>query len=449
MNEINDTLEQLKKQAQEYIEQIMCMKSQDIEKTAYESKAIERNGMTSNAKLLLHLLLIYAVSQVSLRAIAVLGYTIGKVNVSDEAWRQRFLKCGLWISLMLSNALSSLSPGRLVYSYNGTKMQVYLIDATSFKQEGEKGAELRAHMCYNLTKGSMEEVIITDNRVAESAGRFKIKAGELYIGDAGYGKGVNMEYIASHQGYALFRISPNQVKLTLDSKGRNVIDMATKLKTNKKRVVIKCFVHTKNGQYIPVRIIASRLPEDKALLARERKIRASQKRQKQIKEVTLEYSQWVILMTNLDSSYSAESLLQLYRSRWQIELLFKRIKQFFNVKRIKKASLAHTKLLVMLWILIWAAVERKSLEAEIRLLELGEDMNRYSPWCMSMMLFNQFETMLNSLWAFQFDFALHIAVIYRLMRNHKASRQNQYADSRFSELFENLPCSHALPFVAA
>jgi len=34
-------------------------------------------------------------------------------------------------------------------------------------------------------------------------------------------------------------------------------------------------------------------------------------------------------MTSLDERYNAKDILELYRARWQIELLFKRIKQFF------------------------------------------------------------------------------------------------------------------------
>ena len=177
---------------------------------------------------------------------------------------------------------------------------------------------------------------------------------------------------------------------------------------------------------MPVRIIASRLPDDKALLARERKIRSSQQRQSQIKQATLVYCQWVVLMTNVDT-HSAPSLLELYRNRWQVELLFKRIKQFFCVKRLKKASLEHSKLLVTLWMLIWCAVEREALESEIRLFKNGEDISRYSPWVMTMLSFKQFETLINSVWAFSYIQQLHLSLIYRMLRNHKSFRLNQYA----------------------
>ena len=430
MNEINDMLQTLKTQAQSYITNILGIQQENLEASAYECGAIQRTGETSNAKLLLQLLLIYATSSVSLRIIAVCAYLIDDVNVSDEAWRQRFLKCGAWIYYLLKISLDSLAPTALWFSHDGLNTQVYLIDATIFKQEGHNGTELRAHLCYNLTKGAMEEVIVSDRHTAESVGHFTVKPGSLYICDAGYGIGTNIDHIASNKGYALFRITPHLVRLAGDSDGKQIIDMAQKLKTRKKQVVITCFVHVAKGRYLPVRVIASRLPEDKALLAKERKIRMANKKQRQIKQSTLIFCQWVILMTTADVKHSPESLLHLYRSRWQIELLFKRIKQFFSVKRLRNASLEHSKLIVLLLLLAWSAVEKKALEAEIKLILKNHDVQLYSPWVMSMLFFHQFETLLNLLWAGDFRLTLCVSDFYKLMRNHKSRRRNHYIDFR-------------------
>ena len=430
MNEINDMLQSLKKQTENYIKSIIHVCENDLTKQANELRAIERSGETSDAKLLLHLLVIYAVSGVSFRLIAVLGYLMNAVAVSDEAWRQRFLKCSAWILFLLQNSLNTVAPTSLMFCNKGREMQVYVVDATMFKQVGSCGKELRVHMCYNLTRGVMEEVMVTDNRDAESASKFSVQPGSLYMADAGYGKGVNAEYISSQNGYVLFRITPHLVRLSTDAEGKNVIDMTKMLKTKKKRITFDCYIHTKKGHYLPIRIIASRLPEDKALLAKERKMRISNRKQRKLKPATLEYCQWVILMTNIGEEHSPASLLDLYRCRWQIELLFKRIKQFFSIKRLKKASLEHSKLLVLLWLLIWSAVERKSIAAEIRLIESGKELNLYSPWVMSALVFKQLLTIVNAFWALSFDPAFHATDVFIFTRNHKSKRFNQYAFAR-------------------
>jgi hypothetical protein len=359
-------------------------------------------------------------------------------NVSDESWRLRFANCEAWLCLLLHNALVTVAPVQLVFHHDGQEMQVFLFDSTTFKQVGKDGKELRAHTCYNLTKGKIEEVIVTDKHTAEGTSMFKVIPKCLYIADAGYGKGSKYYDIVSRGGNALFRFTPNLTKLCNDDNGKDAIDMVKKLKSrkNKRKKIIEfnCFIHVGNGKYTPVRVIASRLPDDKLLLARERKIRTSKKKQTQIKQSTLVYSGWVILMTNLGTEHSAESLLHLYRSRWQIELLFKRIKQFFGVKRLKKATLKHSKVLVLTWMLIWALVERETIATEIMLIEKAVDMELYSLWSLSDLHFRKFETMINSLWAFSLDIKGHIGEIYRRLRNHKSSRINQYALYRLETL---------------
>jgi len=253
---------------------------------------------------------------------------------------KKIVRCVPWLTYLLSDALSVLAL-KDNGAYQGEN--VHLLDGSIFKQVGKNGKELRLHMDYNLTNGTMEEIEITDIETAESVQVTAIKARHIYIADAGFGKGKNLAHIVLRKANALFRMTPSQVRLATDSKGVNKIDMLDKLNTKEKLVEFSCFIHSSDGKYIPVRLIASRLPEDKAMLAKERKRRNASKKQNKLKAETLVHAEWVILMTSLNYTYSAELLLELYRTRWQIELLFKRIKQSFKVKRLKKASLEHSK----------------------------------------------------------------------------------------------------------
>jgi len=94
--------------------------------------------------------------------------------------------------------------------------------------------------------------------------------------------------------------------------------VAGKLNSAKNIVDFTCFVHSENRKYVPCRIIASRLPEDKAAAAVLRRKRSSLKRQSAIRENTLVYAEWVIMMTSLSYDYSAHDILELYRARWQM-----------------------------------------------------------------------------------------------------------------------------------
>lgn len=84
-----------------------------------------------------------------------------------------------------------------------------------------------------------------------------------------------------------------------------------------------------------VRIIAQKLPKEQAEKARKRKKRKASKNQYRITEETLFCAGWMVVITSLEIEYSGEEILYLYRSRWQVELLFKRFKQNFAVTAIK------------------------------------------------------------------------------------------------------------------
>jgi hypothetical protein len=308
---------------------------------------------------------------------------------------------------------------------------VKIVDGTHATQMGAKGKVIRVHMCYDLTQGQMEEVHVTDNHTAESFTLFTINPGSIYMGDAGFGKGKNLEYIVSCEGDALLRVTPSQIALSEGPRGKGRIDMAKKLDTRENALDFTCYVHTEKRNYVPARIIASRLPEDKAADAVRRKKSNASKKQRVLKEETLIYAEWVIIMTSLGEEFSAWDILELYRHRWQVELLFKRIKQFFNVTRLKAATLQHSVVLVLLLLIIWALTERETIAAEMYLFAKQADMSRYSRWTMSGFFFHELKATINGLLALCFESVRDLLDVYRRLRNHKSSRHNQFSAFQF------------------
>lgn len=271
----------------------------------------------------------------------------------------------------------------------------------------------------------MDFARLTENTTAESTSNFPIEQDVIYIADAIYGKGKNLLHLTENHADALFRATPNQLRLAEDAKGLNTIDMVKKLNTPDKIVDFSCFVHTQHGHYTPVRIVAGRLPQDKALLAKERKIRKAKERQTNIKKETLIYAEWVMLMTTLDfDEYAPDLLLQMYRARWQIELLFKRIKQSLHVTQLRPASLEHSKVAVLMMLILWALTEREAYAVEKFLLEKGADMARYSQWTTCAFIFQRLKTLICTM-VFSFLCADKLDSWLRL-QHHRSNRQQQH-----------------------
>ena len=91
----------------------------------------------------------------------------------------------------------------------------------------------------------------------DSFRRGLIKAGHIYIADAGFGKGKNLDYLVSCKADAIFRMTPNQVSLATDIKGKSKINMLDKLNTKENLVDFYCFIHSSIGNdkravYLPL-----------------------------------------------------------------------------------------------------------------------------------------------------------------------------------------------------
>jgi IS4 transposase len=87
----------------------------------------------------------------------------------------------------------------------------------------------------------------------------------------------------------------------------------------------------KSGDRLTAYVHCQRLSEAHINRARRKARRKSGKARKSIKAETLFLCEWVLVVTSVPpAELSAEVILQLYRVRWQIELLIKRFKSLLD-----------------------------------------------------------------------------------------------------------------------
>lgn len=63
------------------------------------------------------------------------------------------------------------------------------------------------------------------------------------------------------------------------------------------------------------------------------KRKLNKQRGKKPSEAALKYNEYIVLATSLD--YTDERILELYRARWQIEQVFYRLKEMYNLGEIQ------------------------------------------------------------------------------------------------------------------
>ena len=290
---------------------------------------------------LLRMLFLYASSNFSFRILAVAACTPGISSISDTAWRKQFSKAAPFLHKILHGMLSSLLPAVDASCFAGVE-QVLLVDASVIRQQGQQQEQQRIHLCYSLNENRMKQVKVCDQHTAESLTHFSMGPGDRILADAGYGTAQNYIYAQRQGADVILRITPKNF-LLYDADGTKISLIAKLEEAEEKQMEwIDLFGFCKYKKETGfVRVIAHKLPVDKAAQARKRKIRKASKNQHKIGTQTLLCAGWVVVITSLDARYCGEEILHLYTSRWQVEVLFKRFKQNFSIHTIKAGGKAY------------------------------------------------------------------------------------------------------------
>ena len=358
---LNDSIQDVFKN---WDNKILSHLSSNLDEMAKSTGILLRKRGISCAVDLLRMLFLYASSNFSFRILAVAACTLGISRISDTAWRKQFSKAAPFLHKILHGMLSSLLPAVDASCFAGVK-QVLLVDTSVIRQQGKQQEQQRIHLCYSLNENRIKQVKVSDQHIAESLTHFSMGSGDLILADAGYGTAQNYIYAQSQGADVILRITPKNF-LLYDANGTKISLIAKLEEAEEKQMEWidlfgLCKYKKENGF---VRVIAHKLPVDKAAQARKRKIRKASKNQYRIGTQTLLCAGWVVVITSLDARYCGEEILHLYTSRWQVELLFKRFKQNFSIHTIKAGGKAYAETETLLWLILWTIVECQAFQAE-------------------------------------------------------------------------------------
>ena len=335
-----------------------------MDEIAKRTGALHRKRGVCSCVDLLRMLFLYASSNFSFRILAAAACALGISTISDTAWRKRFSKAAPFLREILHSLLSAFLPTADISAFDDVK-NVLLVDASVIRQNGKQQKQQRIHLCYSLNENRMKQVKVTDQHTAESLTHFSMKKEDLVMADAGYGTAQNFIYAQEQGADVIPRITPKNFCL-YNTQGEKISLTALLKEAEEKHMEwIDVFGFCRyKGKNVSVRVIAHRLPDGQAAKAGKRKTRKVSKNQHQIQAETLLGAGWITLVTSPGAEYCGEEILHLYRSLWQVELLFKRFRQNFSIHTIKAGSSAYTETETLLWLIIWTIAERQSFQAE-------------------------------------------------------------------------------------
>ena len=297
----------------------------DLDESAKEYGAITRIREIKKGEDLLRIILLYAMVR-SLRLTALLAAGIGMCNITAQALQERIHRSDRWLKFLIGRMLTEMTgvPGAV----GGIIKRIVLVDGSVIARPGSEGSEWRLHVAWNPVHLRICDVQVTGPEQGEGFERVALEEKDLVIADRGYGAWRHIKIALARKAFFLVRIPWNTLRLrTPEGKAFDIIQWLKAIPTQDGIVRETRITLADDNQQRTYRLIAGRLPKEKAAQAKARVRATAQKKGRNLHPHTLIAAEFCIVLTNLPAKQlSAATILNLYRIRWQVEWWFRRWK---------------------------------------------------------------------------------------------------------------------------
>ena len=294
----------------EYVRTLLPL---DLEDSSRSAGALLRCRNVPDAAALLRLALAYAVSDLSLKDVAAWASALHLAEITGPGLFYRLREAEGWLEHVLAEVLAAEQVGAEPAAW-----PVRVVDATVINGPGNKPVQWRAHVLINPATGGFQRVELTDDSGGEKLSRYKIQRGEIVLGDRAYGTARGLYAVREADAHALVRFNPGYLRTCDEHRQRihlaekeplvpsvGVVEFSVKIPvppTSTKSH--KTWDSAKAIAWLPARALASRTRSGEVI--------------------------WLITTLDATQLPPVQSMV-LYRARWQIELLFKRLKSLLHL----------------------------------------------------------------------------------------------------------------------
>src|SRR5215813_669567 len=292
-------------------------------------KALVRAKKVRTPAQLLRVVFLYCGLDKSLREVAG-TFTALYEAITDQSVAEHLRACGPWVQAMLRRMLS-LSPVDTL----PTGLRFVVIAASSIQAPGATGTDYRLHLAMDLVSLQFLEVLVSDVHTGETLKHFTLAPGDVAVADRGYAHCQGMSAAVQQGADLIVRLNPFSVVLR-DAVGAP-LELCATLKrqhTDTLRTLAVTLRATGGQHEVRGWVHAYRLNAEHANRARQ-KCRQGHKKGAP-KAASLFLAGWVLVFTTLAPAVlSAQTIMALYRCRWQVEIAIKRWKSVLDVDALR------------------------------------------------------------------------------------------------------------------
>ena len=314
---------------------------------ATETGALKGLRKNKSAENLLRVLLLHLGCGHSLLETAVRARQEGLAELSSVALWNRLRKSQAWLR---SLCLELFRERGLELSETGG-LQVRALDATTVKEPGKTGSLWRVHYSVRLPSLACDFFRLTATKgtgTGESFMQFPIQAGDYLLADRGYSTAPGLRHVVQSGGLVTVRV--NTGLLVFETTDEQPFDLLAEVGTLWRAGRIGSWdvrVVDAAGVAATGRVCALRKTQEAIRIAHKALRRTASRKGKQLQPETLEYAKYVIVFTTFPSTeFSDVEVLNWYRTRWQVELVFKRFKSLAELGHLPK----HDELSARAWL---------------------------------------------------------------------------------------------------
>ena len=302
-----------------------------IEK-AYELGAISRPRNICKVDDLLKLILLYQTVGKSFGITAAMcqfsfGFKMTKAGVF-----KRISKSGAWLSWLCENICRNAGlivdkPAWL------SEHRVCLVDATKVSLKGSHQADWGLHYLVDLFSLDTIEMHLKGYKNGETLKNFnKIEKRDIIVGDRIYGYPVSMNYAMDRGADFCFRLRSNAFNLY--NNDYELFNLEDKISSMLEWSYMDlCLYYKSSGVFYPIRLCVYRKTKEESSKSLTRIKKSNSKKMRgKVSEQQEFYSNFIVIGTSLKAD--CKNILDLYRMRWEVESLFKRLKSIFDYDEI-------------------------------------------------------------------------------------------------------------------